>query len=179
MNPASLRVHVGRVARAQGLAGQLRLSTFDHAAPSLREGAQLWLRSKDGAEKVFTVRAIRRSPDGIVVDVDGVTTRTAAEALQGLEVHIAQADLPSLGHNEFWAFELAGFAAVDETGARLGEVVQVAHGVAHDLLEVRLPSGAVKVVPWVEALIPRVDRDSRTVVIRAIPGLLDEDAAAE
>ena len=173
--PPPATLHVGRITRAQGLKGQVRLSTFDHEAPSLRPGVCLWLRGADGTDRGCRVaQAVRRDPDAIVVTLEGVTDRTGAEALVGVEVHVDEADLPPLEDGEFWAYRLVGLAVTDEAGTALGTVEAVEPGAAHDLVSVRTPGGVTREVPLVDALVARVDMDARVVVIRPIPGLLDD-----
>jgi 16S rRNA processing protein RimM len=169
------RVHVGRVARAQGLRGQLRLSTFDHQAPSLFDGVVIQLHSDDGAlVRQLTLTKVAHAPDGIVVDADGLNDRTAAEACLGLQVCVARQGLPPLGKDEFYALELAGYAVTDVDGKPLGTVARVEDGTAHDQLVVLTPDGVERDVPMVAALVDSVDRTARTVVLRPIPGLLED-----
>jgi 16S rRNA processing protein RimM len=171
-------LHVGRVARAQGLDGQLRLSTFDHEAPSLRAGITLLLRDAKGADTRVAVREVKRHAQGILVRVEGVGDRTAAESLVGREVHVPVDALPALAEGEYWAFALAGFEAHDERGAPRGTVVSVDEGRAHDLLSVRVPSGQERDVPMIPEFVVRVDPERRVIVLRPIPGLLDDEDGA-
>lgn len=172
-------VHVGRVSRAQGLKGQLKLSTFDHDAPSIRPGVALLLVPPPSGtvrpSMTCCVQEVRPASDGIVVRVDGVADRSSAEALRGWDVHVALADLPPLGEGEHWAFELVGCAVVDPDGNPLGEVVAINDGPAHALLVVRTPAGSEREIPVVTELVPAVDTVARRITVRPIPGLIDDD----
>jgi 16S rRNA processing protein RimM len=170
------RVHVGRVARAQGLNGLLRLSTFDHDAPSLQTGVTVLLRNSKGVETPHVLRDVKHHAEGILVRLDGVTTRTHAEALINQEVHVPMEGLPELKEGEFWAFNLPGFSVQDEAGKVLGEVTAVLEGKAHDLLTVKTLSGEERDVPMIEHFVLRVDAAQKVVVMRPIPGLLDDDS---
>ena len=103
-----------------------------------------------------------------------VTTREAADALKGAMVFVDQADLPALKGGELWAFKVVGFNVVDEQGAPLGVVEDVTGGVAHDFLVIRTARGSHE-VPLVEALVVKMDEAARTVTLRPIPGLLDDE----
>jgi 16S rRNA processing protein RimM len=75
--------------------------------------------------------------------------------------------------------QLVGLAVHDVDGAVLGEVVGIEHLPAQDLLVVRRPAGHERLVPFVKALVPDVDLETRRVVVSAPVGLLDDplDAA--
>lgn len=169
-------LHVGRVARAHGLKGELKLSTFDHEAPSIRVGASVRLELKDGAQKIEKIEIVRHAPDGILVVVGGIRSREAAEAAVGAQLYVDPAELPALKEDEHWAFELVGYAVEDPQGTRLGAVEDVDAGIAHALLQVRTTRGELRELPFVEALVERTDRARRALVVRPIPGLLDDDA---
>lgn len=169
-------VHVGRVARAHGLRGQLRLNTFDHAAPSLQAGVTVQLHLPGGAVRPALLREVHRVTDGVLVRVDGVADKTAADALRGAEVHVPEDALPALADGEHWVFRMAGSRVVAPDGRALGEVITVDEGPAHPVLRVRTPDGREREVPWVAALVRGVDAAARTVTVEPLPGLLDDEA---
>jgi 16S rRNA processing protein RimM len=70
--------------------------------------------------------------------------------------------------------QLVGLRVLDPAGAAIGEVVAVEHPPAQDLLVVRRPDGARRLVPFVTAMVPSVDVAGGTVVVDAPPGLLDD-----
>lgn len=169
------RVHVGHVARSHGLKGELKLSTFDHDAPSLREDIPLYLGKSDADAIPHPCTRVRHGNDGVLVVLSDVTTREAADALKGQNVYVDEADLPDLDEGEHWAFKLQGAEIVDESGKRLGTLEDVTAGTAHDLLVIRTEKGRYE-VPLVEAFVVKIDEPARRITLRTIPGLLDDDA---
>ena len=61
----------------------------------------------------------------------------------------------------------------DPSGAALGEVVGLDVGAAQDRLVIRLADGVEAQVPFVEAIVPRVDIEAGVVVVDAPAGLFD------
>lgn len=173
------RLHVGRVARPHGLAGQLKLSTFSHDAPSLEPGVPVQLCRDDGSvARATRLLRVQHTPDGILVVLEGVGDRTTAEACTGLQVCVEAANLPALEPGEFWVKQLNGFGVVDEHGETRGTVLRVEPGAAHDVLVVRTTQGLDCDVPWVDAFVLAVDPALRQVRLRTIPGLLDPEPDA-
>ena len=170
------RIHVGRVARPHGLKGELKLSTFDHDAPSIRVGVGLILTLKDGTQRTENIEVVRHAPDGILVVLSGIRSREDADVVTGADIHVDTQQLPPLGRDEHWAFELVGCAVVDPNGKTLGTITAVDEGTAHALVRVKTPRGEERELPFVEPFVERVDTKARTVVLRPIPGMLDDDA---
>ena len=64
-----------------------------------------------------------------------------------------------------------------DNSAIVGEVVRVEHMGFQDMLVVSVSvSGEERLVPFVDDLVPVVDLEARRVVVRAIPGLLEDEA---
>ncbi len=156
------RLVVGRVGRAHGLRGEVSVRFTSNRPERAAPGSVL---HADGRELV--VVASRPHQDRVLVRFEGVDDRTAAEALQGLELtaaplaeHEAQ-----LEPDELWVHEVVGAEVQDRTGAHLGWVVAVEANPAHDLLV--LDGGAL--VPMVFV----VEQREGVVVIDPPEGLFD------
>ena len=76
--------------------------------------------------------------NGVVAGIAGVTDRTTAEGLKGVQLHVARERLPPPADGEFYHADLVGLAAVDAGGATIGTVVAVRNYGAGDLLEIAL-----------------------------------------
>jgi 16S rRNA processing protein RimM len=102
----------------------------------------------------------------VLVHFEGVEDRTAAEALQGLELSaLPLGDEVQLDDDELWIHEVVGAEVQDRAGATVGRVVAVEANPAHDLLV--LDGGAL--VPMVFV----VEQRDGVVVIDPPEGLFD------
>jgi 16S rRNA processing protein RimM len=162
------QVIIGTVGRAHGLRGQVSVrprtdSVEERFAPGSTVVAE---------GRTLTVAGHTYQQGRLIVWFAGITDRTAAEGLRGLDLWAEGASEPT-AEDEFHDSDLIGLAAVDLAGAPLGEVVGVEHPPVQDLLIVRTPNGD-RLVPFVAALVPEVDPAGGRIVIDPIPGLLDE-----
>jgi 16S rRNA processing protein RimM len=89
-----------------------------------------------------------------IVRLEGVSTRSEAEALRGEPLWVARADAPPLQADEYWADDLVGLVVVD--GSRSVGVVEKV---------VSMPSCELLVVG--DLLIPLIDDAVRTVDLEA------------
>lgn len=150
---------VGRITRAHGLRGEVVVQLLSSEADvRLAQGAEL--TTADG--RTLRVAAARPHQDRWIVELDGVGSREAADALRGAELYGEALD----DADALWVHELVGAPVVDTAGAPCGTVVAVLPNPADDLLE--LDTGALVPVTFV------VGWDGeRRVVIDPPDGLLD------
>jgi 16S rRNA processing protein RimM len=74
---------------------------------------------------------------------------------------------------EFYDHQLRGLEVVTTDGVHAGEVADVLHSGAQDLLVVRRAGREDALVPFVTALVPEVDLADRRLVVADRPGLLE------
>ncbi len=167
------RLVVGRILRPHGVHGELSVEVLSDAPDRFGPGAELGVGDPDGPGPLATVvvRAVRRHQGRLLLSLEGVEDRDAAERLRGAWLSIPVTDARPLEAGEFWPHQLVGLAVVDRQGRRRGRVADVVPGAAHDLLAVELPGGASALVPAVAALVT-VELEAGRVLVDAVPGLL-------
>jgi 16S rRNA processing protein RimM len=165
---------VGRVLRPHGVRGELAVEVLSDAPDRFAPGAELGAGDPDGDGPLrpVTVTAARLHLGRLLLRLDGVEDRDAAERLRGALLSIPMEAARPLAGDEFWPHQLVGLAVVDRQGRRRGEVADVLPGTAHDLLAVDLPGGERRLVPAVAALVT-VELEAGRVLVDAVPGLLD------
>jgi 16S rRNA processing protein RimM len=168
---------VGKVVGAQGLQGELRVLPRTDFPERFTRPGQRWLRR--GQEPARAVRLLsgRQLPgrELFVVRLEGIGTREEAEALVHQELLVEAGDRPHLQEGEFHLLDLQGLQVrLAPHGKVIGTVVDLIHA-GNDLLEVELcgePARRV-LIPFVEAIVPRVDIAGGWLEITPPPGLLD------
>ena len=141
--------------------------------PGLRFAPGSVLRTEPAERGPLTVAASRWHRDTLLMTVEGVESREAAEALRDTELHVAVEDLPELDDPDtFYDHQLLGLAARLPDGRPLGEVTSVRHEGA-ELLVVRRGDGRELLVPFVTAIVPTVDLAGGFVVVDPPEGLLE------
>lgn len=166
---------VGRVVRAHGVTGEVvvEVRTDD---PETRFAPGTTLRAKPsrgGPERDFVVESAREHSGRLLVRLDGVADRTAADSLRGTLFVVDSADLPPIEEpDEFYDHQLEGLQVVTTTGTPVGSVAEVLHTAAGELLSVRTDEGEV-LVPFVSAIVTSVSLADQTIEIDPPEGLLE------
>jgi len=180
-SPAT-RLRVGRLTKAHGLKGALKLELFtDDPERRFTPGAAFSLQVPQTSAwhgQSLTLTELRWYNGQPVGFFEGVTDRTAAESLAKAILWIEQPTDEEPEDNAWYDFQLVGLRVLRD-GNDVGEVVRVEHLPAQDLLVVRTGERDV-LVPFVSAIVPTVDIDAGTLVVTPPDGLFDElDDAAE
>lgn len=169
---------LGRIVGAHGIKGDVVVHSF--AAVPEDIAAYGPLTDKAGTRS-FKLRVLRLTPKGaLIVRIAGVSERNAAEALKGVELHVAREMLPDPEADEFYHADLVGLQAVAPDGAAIGEVVAVQNYGAGDLLDIRIPGRReTELVPFSDKFVPEVDvAAGKVVVVMPTAAPDDEDNGA-
>ena len=166
---------VGRVVRAHGVTGEVvvEVRTDD---PDTRFAPGTTLRAKPsrgGPEREYVVDSAREHSGRLLVRLDGVADRTAADSMRGTLFLVDSADLPPISEpDEFYDHQLEGLQVVTTAGTPVGSVAEVLHTAAGELLSVRTGDGEV-LVPFVSAIVTAVSLTDQTIEIDPPEGLLE------
>lgn len=161
---------VGTVGRVHGLRGDVFVEVRTDE-PDRRFAPGTTFTTPRG---VLTVGAYRWHGQRLLLSFVGVSDRSAAEAIKGVELLIAvPADERPDHPEEFYDHQLVGLTATTTVGDPLGEVVEVLHLPAQDVLVVRRPAGDV-LIPFVSDIVATVDLEAAVLVVVPQPGLLDD-----
>lgn len=154
---SSSNIEIGYVARAHGVAGELRIHTHDPASQTLLSAEVVYL---DGER--FAVARARRAHGAFLVRLEGVSDRNRAAELRGRKVAVDR-DAIDLDDGDVLLVDLVGCRVERTDGSAWGQVVRVDVG-AQDRLIIH-DGGVERMVPLVDALVIDVDIDARRVVV--------------
>lgn len=167
------KICVARIGAAHGVRGEVRLWTFTEDPLAVASYGPL--ETSDGARQ-FKIKRIRAAKTHLVAALDGISTREAAEQLNGIELYVARGKLPAPDDGEFYHADLIGLAAETTQGEALGRIVAVHNFGAGDLIEIAPASGPTVMLPFSNAVVPVVDIPGGKVVIDK-PAEIDGDQA--
>lgn len=168
----TVEVVVGVVGRPHGVRGEVAVAPRTDE-PDRRFAPGQQLRSEDSPH-TLTVASMRWHSGRLLVHFAGLDDRTAAEAVRGLRLVVdVDPDERPEEPGEFYDRQLVGLAVLTDDGVRVGEVVDVLHLPAQDVLEVRTAAG-LRLVPFVADLVPEVDVEHGLVTVADRKGLLAE-----
>lgn len=162
---------MAQIGAPHGVRGEVRIKPFSENPLGLGDFGEL--SSADG--RTFRILGLRPIKGAMLVArLDGVTSRDAAEALNGTRLYVPRSRLPEPDEDEFYHADLIGCSVVDGAGAVLGTVVAVPNYGAGDLLDIARTGQPSLLVPFNRETVPEIDLAARRVVVD-LPEEVDPD----
>lgn len=169
---------VGRIGKPHGIKGEVSVEPrTDEPDRRFADGARLKTENKrPGAPgpATLTVAGSRWHSGRLLVRFAEIADRNAAEEARGTLLSVAfDPDERPEDPEEFYDHQLVGLAVVTTDGRPVGQLREIVHGTAQDLLVISA-EGPDVLVPFVAELVPEVDVPGGRIVVRDLPGLLSD-----
>ena len=164
------RVCLGAVTGAHGIRGQVKVKPFTESPDDV--AAYGPVEDERGSRR-FTLSVTGRHKDTVIVSVEGVADRDAAEALRGTRFYVARSALPEPEDGAFYHADLIGLEVVTVAGETLGRVTAMHDFGAGDLIEYLGADGKSRMLPFSEAAVPEVDLAGGRLVVDPPEGLTE------
>jgi 16S rRNA processing protein RimM len=170
-----MELTVGRVLKAHGITGEVvvEIRTDD---PEVRfaPGEVLRAKAPDDHQRDYVIEAVRAHGGRLLVRLEGVAGRDAADSLRGSLFVIDSEDLPPIDEPDtYYDHQLEGLRVRTTAGRDVGTVAEVLHTAAGELLAVHRDDAGEVLVPFVSAIVTSVSLDSGIVEIDPPEGLLE------
>lgn len=168
-----MRLQVGRIGRAHGIAGEatVELRTDDPDA-RFAVGATVQTDSHGSLK----VRSGRVHNGILLLAFEGYDDRSAVEKLRDVIMYSdVDVDAPGGDPDDYHVQQLIGCRALLEDGTEFGRIVDVLNLPGQDVLVIDGLSGEV-MIPFVRELVPLVDIGHKTITVipPTISGVIDE-----
>jgi 16S rRNA processing protein RimM len=157
---------VGRVLRAWGIRGDLKITPFTDRPEDFTQYRSVLVGLQ---RKPYEIKSSRPYQGNWLLHLVGVESRDEAEALHGQEILIEVAQRPRQ-EGEFFAREVIGLKVRTVAGEDLGEVVEILVTGANDVYVVKGDRGETLLPARVE-VIKGIDVEAGTMTVELLQGL--------
>jgi 16S rRNA processing protein RimM len=157
-------VELAAVVRAHGLRGELTLKPFNPDSSLLSGLERVTLKLRDGGLREYAVRTVRGHSGQLILALDGVVGRDAAETLRGAVICVPRSALPEPEEGEFYLVDLVGLEARDEGGKPIGKIEDIIDYPSISCLVVSGPAGSWE-VPDTERYLAAIDLEAGFVTL--------------
>ena len=151
-------IPLGRLGRPHGLRGEIRLFPYSDGE-AIVAAKRLYVAGRE-----LRVASLRRSSDALLIRFDGIETADDAARLKHLDVALPRGDFPLLAEDEIYWIDLVGLACVGAE-RHFGRIVEVFEAGAHPILRARADDGREELIPYVGAIVRRVDLEGGCVYV--------------
>lgn len=167
----SARVCLGAITGPHGVRGLVKVKPFTEVPEDVAAYGPV---EDETGNRRFTLRVTGAAKGQVIVAVDGVGDRNAAEALKGERLYVDRSALPDPDDGSFYHADLIGMDLVGMDGTPLGTVTALYDFGAGDVLEFRGADGKARMLPFTEQVVPTVDLEARRMVVDPPEGALED-----
>lgn len=160
-------VVVGRILAPWGIRGDVKVAPLTDVPHRFSPGSRLYLEGRP-----VTVQRSRPHKGALLVKLDTVPDRNAAEALRGKYLAVPAHRSPPLPPGTYYHHQIIGLAVVGQEGQRLGHVEAILNTPGHDVYVVRRPEGDELLLPAVSQVVVDVDLEAGRMTVAVPEGLL-------
>jgi 16S rRNA processing protein RimM len=164
---------IGRIARTHGLKGEVSVVIDHDASLDALLGLELWVVPPPPSRRSMRLVSVRPGPKGPLCLFDGIDSIDDARVLTGRQLLARTEDLPE-SHDRDEDADLVGFLVIDEERGPVGSVTETIITGANDVWVIDGPLGQV-LIPVIEDVVIGIDDDERTIDVRLLPGLVDDE----
>jgi len=170
--PADRYVLIGRVSKAHGLKGELKVMPLPEQAEHFRDYSRVALVATDGRMTApLKLMQSRQQGKQIILKLDSIDSRNEADLTAGMGVLLAKEDLPERLGNKGSSHQLEGLIVKTvERGEIVGTVETFFHNGAHEILVVRHDDKEF-LIPLIDEIV--IEYNDREILIDPPPGLLE------
>lgn len=171
---------IGKVTGVHGLGGNLKVWSWAQSPDTFTQGLTVVLRNEDETldpGREYVIIRTGRYKKGVLLTLEGVTTREASEALVGKLVLVNKTNLPDLDEDTWYWEDLIGLTVVDTCEGELGKVDQLFPTGADDILVVtdKTPQGKQEVlIPMNAVFVKDINLDTGVITTDLPEGFITD-----
>ncbi len=162
----------GLVRSPHGVRGILNVECWCDSPRVLANQKRVFILGRDGIYKELRVRSASAANDRVLMGLEGVDSREAAQGMKNTVLYLKREDIP-IPRGAMLIADMIGLPVVDfDTGAVYGTVKDVQDGVRYKLYTVLREDGTEVILPGVDEFIKEISYEGG-VKVRPISGFFD------
>ncbi|MFP4461998.1 MAG: ribosome maturation factor RimM [Thermotogota bacterium] len=168
------KIAIGIVKTSHGLKGEVKVKVYTNYLTVFEREMEYLLYNNDKKRHLFArINTIKNSGKYLIIHFEGFESMEDANKVAGFEIFISLDQLPDVGEDGYYFYQLLDSEVIDEHDHHLGRVVDIIETGSSDVLSV-FPEGCdVELEPEKEIMIPVVqdfiimlDKQSKLIKVR-------------
>ena len=171
MNSIENLIPIGKVLKAHGLKGELKISLFDISSKILLEGINLWFY-KNNSYQNYKLEKLRGSSKNIIVKLSEINDRNNVVAFLNKKIFLSKNDYPEPDKNNYHLSDLINLEIFDENNNSYGFVCDAIKLPGNNVLIFKYENKEI-MVPIVDYFIELFDFKKKVIKVKNINSLLE------
>lgn len=166
-------LELGQIVSTHGVRGEMRLNPWCDSPDFVKKIKTVYF-DKDG-EKSIAVESARPHGNIVILKLQGINTIEEAQSYRSTVLYMNRDDA-RLPENTWFVEDLIGCSVFEDGSDRnYGKISDVQKYPANDVWTVKQPDGKNVLVPAIKSVVIRTDIENKSVYIKALKGLFDEE----
>lgn len=172
----SKKILVGKIVSAFGIKGEVKIISFCQEPTKIEDYALFDAQGNSLKLKISNKNkaVVGSSHEGaiLLVRIEGVNDRSAAEKLRQAPIYASRDDFEEAAENEFYHVDLIGLEVRDEAGKKIGKVLNIFDFGAGSALEIEFKKAEIRGnlqkvenFPFKNEIFPQVNVSAGFIVI--------------
>ncbi len=163
--------YLGLITKTHGYDGKV-VAFIDADDPTAYEAMEMVFLNIHGSLVPYFIEERSLKNNKLIVKFQDISTADEAAGLVKTELYLPLSALPKLSGNKFYYHEVKGFMVTDEAFGPVGVIEEILDYPAQAVMQV-FHEGKEVLIPINDAVILKLDRKGRSILIKAPDGLLD------
>ena len=161
-------VPIGKIVRAHGLIGQIKVFLYNNNSKSLESKVKIWLKIKDQFN-FFEIENIKNIDNGRLIKFATINNRNEAELLNGKLIYLSRDIFPNLNDKQYYLNDIIGFDIVDEKNMNYGKVLDVIQLPTNNSILFNFKEKEI-FIPIIDDFIELFDFENKILIIKNFEG---------
>jgi 16S rRNA processing protein RimM len=160
-------IKIGKITAPVGIKGEVRVYAFTDEVTRFSQISEVLI-----GQTSYGILSVRYQKGMVVLKLDGVEDRSAAEGLRGKELFLSREDLWDVPQGTYFIRDLIGMTVRTDEGIVVGTLTDVIQHPSQDLYEISKSEGDSFLLPAVSEFVLQVDIAARIMTVRLIEGMM-------
>ena len=165
---------IGVITTTHGLKGEVKVFPTTEDPGRFEELEKCFLKDRN-EYKPLTISSVRYFKNLVILGFKEYTDIDQVMPLRSKELYVDREHAIPLEEGEYYVADILGCDVLDEEGRKLGILEDYMETGAQDVYRIRQDNGKEFLLPAVDEFIKKVDVEGRKMIIRLIPGMVDEE----
>lgn len=160
------------VAHPHGIKGEaeIRLLNNNPEQTVLEEGMKVFLYPSSEKSRIspygeeWMISKLRLG-NKVIATFEGVKDRTDLETMIPFEIYLDRDSFPEPDEDEVYLVDLVNMPVVNEAGEKIGVLESFSDNGMQYLFDVRMTTGEIVTLPYVEAFFPEINMEEKKIVM--------------
>lgn len=168
-------LEIGKIVGFHGLKGEVKIPYSDRLLRNLEILKQLYVFTTNKDFELLDIETYRVHKTNVLVKFKQYSGKDQVLKFKGARIKQNEDLLAPLEKEEYFIKDLIGIDVYDESDILIGKVNSIlTEAASNDIIEIKTNDDKIKLIPFVNELVPVVNISNNKIVIKNIPGLLDD-----